>query len=564
MKKLRSALRKFFFPPHGSPRWLMVLPYAFMGVLTLLLLIGVAYSWDYTNSSYFCGTSCHTMPPEFAAYETSPHAQVACVECHIGREFIGNQIFRKAGDLKHVVAMTFKTYDYPIFADNMRPARESCEKCHTPEKFSDDSLRTITQYLDDTNNTPESIYLIMKTGGGTKREGLGRGIHWHIANKVLYYATDSGEQSIPYIRVYNDDGSITEYVDVTADFDPASISGNYLKEMDCITCHNRITHEIPTPAKSMDSVILRGIVDATIPNIHEKGVEVLSASYTTQEEGLTSIANLEDYYQTNYPDYYNSHQDSIKAAVTAILDIYSQTVFIDQKVDWTTHPNNLGHIDSPGCFRCHDGKHLNNHQQAIRLECNLCHAIPVVASSQDFVANIEISRGPEPELHLNSNWISLHHIAFDATCANCHTTQDAGGTSNTSFCSNSACHGNVWKYAGFDAPALRDILKQQLPPPQPVATPAPVVGTPTFDANIQPIFAARCTACHNPTSAPLGLDLSTYASTMKGGSNGAVVIPNDSVNSVFIIKQSIQHFANVSADELKLLIQWIDAGAPEK
>ncbi len=564
MKRFLAKIRQFFFPPQGSPRWLRILPYAVLGVLTLLVLIGGAYGWDYTNSSPFCGTTCHTMPPEYAAYETSPHAHIACVECHIGREFIGNQIFRKAGDLKHIVSLAFKTYTYPIFADNMRPARESCEKCHTPEKFSDDSLRMVTHYQDNNDNTPEYIYLILKTGGGAKREGLGLGIHWHIVNKVLYYPTDQAEQNIPYIRVYNDDGTTTEYVDVASNFDPASINESNLKTMDCITCHNRITHRIYTPTESMDSVLSRGIIDSAIPDIHKIGVDVLSATYTNQAAALTAITDLEEVYKTEYPDYYSSHTDTVKAAITAIQNIYNQSVFIDQKVDWNTHPNNIGHIDSAGCFRCHDGKHLNNQQAAIRLECNLCHSIPVVATSKDFVSRIEISRGPEPQTHQNPNWINLHRDAFDATCSNCHSTGDAGGTSNSSFCSNSACHGTVFTYAGFDAPALRQILQSQLPTPAPVPTPAPLIGTPTYTVNIQSIFTSLCATCHNATAPSAGLDLSTYASLMKGGQDGPVILPGDSVNSLLFKKQSAKHYANMTADELNLIIQWIKAGAPEK
>ena len=563
MKKVLSALRRFFFPPQGSPRWLMVLPYAILGVLTILVIIAGAYGWEYTNSPAFCGTTCHTMPPEYAAYQASPHARVSCVECHIGREFIGNQIFRKAGDLQHVISMTFHTYEYPIFANNMRPARESCEKCHNPEKFSDDSFRVITHYLNDPANTTEYTYLILKTGGGAKREGLGRGIHWHIVNKILYYPADSTEQNIPYIRVYNDNGTTTEYVDVSANIDPSKIPESSLKEMDCITCHNRVTHNIPNPSDSMDSSLQRGKIDSTIPYIHEKGVEVLSYSYTSQVEAMAGIAELDNFYKTKYPDYYAGHQDAITTAISVIQNIYNQTVFIDQKVNWTTHQNNVGHINSPGCFRCHDGKHLNSNQQAIRLECNLCHSIPVVASSQDFLTKIEISRGPEPTSHLNPNWINLHHDAFNATCSDCHTTGNPGGTSNTSFCSNSACHGTVFTYAGFNAPKLREILQSQLPPQPPTPTPAPVVGNPTFDANIAPIFTAKCIVCHNSSNPPKDLDLSSYASVMKGGADGPVIVPGDAANSLLVKIQSSQHFANVTNDQLSLIIQWINTGALE-
>ncbi len=562
MKKFRSWLKQFFFPPANAPLSIRILPYAILGILTIAVLIGGAYGWQYTNSPSFCGTTCHTMPPEYAAYQVSPHAQIACVECHIGREFIGNQIFRKAGDIKHLIATTFHTYEYPIMATSMRPARESCETCHSPEKFSDDSLRVIQHFTPDASNTPFTITLILKTGGGSKQNGLGRGIHWHIVNKVYYYATDATQQNIPYIRVINDDGSVTEYTDVSANFDPASVDQSKLVEMDCITCHNRITHRIYTPEESVDTSMSLGKISTTIPEIRLKGVEVLRRTYTTQEQGLAGIAGLENYYKTYYPDFYSTNKELIQTAIMELQTIFTNSVFIDQKVDWNAHPNNIGHIDSAGCFRCHDGKHMDAQQQAIRLECNLCHSIPIVSTSQDLVTRIEISRGPEPNSHLNPNWIGLHHSAFDATCSNCHTTGDPGGISNTSFCSNSACHGTVYKYAGFNAPALRDILQTQLPAPVP--TPAPVIGIPTFTANIQPIFAARCTMCHSGASAPVGLDLSTYAGVMQGSRNGVVILPGDSAGSKLIQVQSGKHYANLSAEELKLVKQWIDANAPER
>src|SRR4030065_2611283 len=104
LRKLRTTLRNFFFPPRGSARWLLILPYAVLGLITIALLVGGAYAWDYTNSPSFCGTSCHTMPPEYAAYQVSPHARISCVDCHIGKGFIATRITRKAGDLKHVYA----------------------------------------------------------------------------------------------------------------------------------------------------------------------------------------------------------------------------------------------------------------------------------------------------------------------------------------------------------------------------------------------------------------------------------------------------------------------------
>jgi cytochrome c5 len=182
--------------------------------------------------------------------------------------------------------------------------------------------------------------------------------------------------------------------------------------------------------------------------------------------------------------------------------------------------------------------------------------------SQDFVANIEISRGPVPESHLNPNWISLHNQVFDSTCESCHTTEDPGGTSNTSFCSNSACHGSVYTYAGFDAPALREILQEQLPPPPAESTPVDTEN-PTFESAIGPLFEAKCTVCHGDASPQKGLDLSTYAGTLEGGESEPAVIPGDSAGSLLVQVQSGAHFATFSDDELDVVKNWIDAGAPE-
>ena len=562
MRKLRERLARFFFPAPGSPPWMLILPYTALGVLTLILLTGGIYGWEYTNSPGFCGTACHTMPPQDVVYKQSPHANVTCEECHIGRASFVNQLTRKSQGLKETYYQVFGLYEFPIRAKALRPARDTCETCHLPETFSDDSLRIISHYGEDLNNTQSRIYLIMKTGGGAKREGLGRGIHWHIVNKVEYYPLDGLDQEIPYIRVQNDDGTTTEYRDVESAFDPSTLDETKLVTMDCVTCHNRITHEFASPEKMVDSAMSRGAIDPSIPFIHEKTVAVLYVQYESREEAFAAFDNLGEYYKTT--DYYTGHSEQIASAVQALKDIYDSSVFPDQEVDWTTHPNNLGHIKFPGCFRCHDGKHLNTDNEAIRLECNLCHSIPIVAGKDDFVTTIEISRGPEPESHLNPNWISLHNQVLNDTCSACHTVADPGGTTNTSFCSNSACHGNVYTYAGFDAPQLREILQAQLPAPQPTPEPSTLTGAPTFDNYVGALFATRCTVCHGDL-ATAGLKLLTYADTMKGSAKGPIIVPGDSANSVLVQVQSTgSHFANLTAEELELIKQWIDAGAPEK
>ncbi len=564
MKKLRERIAKFFYPEPGSPPWRFILPFATLIFLFIAVVFGGIHTWEYTNSNQFCGTVCHTMPPQSVAFQESPHSNVTCEECHIGRASFMDQAMRKTQGIKESYYEIFKLYEYPIRAKALRPSLDTCEKCHRPETFSDDSLRVINHFADDRENTASSIYLIVKTGGKNARQGNARGIHWHISSKVLYYSDDELSQEIPYVRVYNEDGTFIEYTDVESGFDPSTIDESQLKQMDCVTCHNRVTHNFKVPSKSVDESMASGLIDPSIPLIHQKAVAALSEKYETRDEAVKAIAAIEEDYKSNLFDYYSQNGKEIQAAVAEIQAIYDRTVFHDQKIDWTTYPNNLGHINAPGCFRCHDGKHLNDLNESVRLECNVCHSIPVVAKADDFVTNIEISRGPEPETHFNPNWISMHNQAIGPSCSNCHSTEDPGGTSNTSFCSNTACHGSVFTYAGFDAPALREIIQSQLPTPEPELEIPVLTGDPTYENYVGALLTLKCTGCHTEgDAAPKGLDLSTYAAAMKGSDNGAVITPGDA-NSVLIQIQSADHFKNFTIEELNNVIQWITTGAPEK
>ncbi len=563
MKNWVKKVQLFFFPPAGTPKWQRILPYAILGLISLIVFIAGGAAWEYTNSSQFCGTACHTMPPEYTSYLTSPHARVACVECHLGRGFIAQNFTRKAGDAKHIISLAFKDYEFPITAHELRPARDTCEKCHFPEKFSDDSLREIKHFGNDSANTPTSTYLVMKTGGGAKRLGLGRGIHWHVENQVLFYATDGREQEIPYVQVIKDDGTIDEYIDIETNFDPSTITTEDLVEMECTTCHNRITHLVNYPEDMIDQMLSQGVISPSIPDIRRLAIDIFYREYETTDLGIIAVGGLKDYYETYEEEFYAENSALINGAIEELQNAFQQSVYVEQKSDWNSHPNNVGHEFSPGCFRCHDGQHLNAADEAIRLECNVCHSIPVVAGAADFVADIEISRGPEPESHLSPNWIGLHRDIFDHTCENCHTTADPGGVSDTSFCSNSACHGNVWEYAGFDAPKLRAILMEQLPEPE--LEPEPLElgdASPTFDKVIKVVFELRCVSCHG-IDGIAGLNLTSYETALAGGSSGAAVIPGEAENSLLIEKGVGGHFAQFTTEELEWVTEWVEAGAVE-
>lgn len=556
-----NRLRNFFFPPPGTVRSRGTMLFMLGGAAVFIgLLLAIPPVWEYSNSVEFCGTTCHTMPPEYSVYLVSPHARVLCVDCHIGRDLILIQAFRKVGHLRLVAATVLDDFEYPIRTSEMRPARETCERCHYPQKFSDDSLRTLKRTENNRENSPYNIYLVMRTGGGTQREGLGRGIHWHIENKISYIATDRDEQEIPWVRVETPDGQVKEYVSINSPIDTSNLDQYTIHEMDCTTCHNRIAHLLDSPEAAVDKVIASKLLPSTIPFIRVRGVELLSDHYESTAQALESIDSLDSYYRDNYPDFYAEGKDQVTEAIKVLKELYQFGNYPEQQLTWKTHPNNTGHKDSPGCFRCHDGQHISADGEVVRLECNLCHSIPQVVRPGAIEPLLPLSTGIEPKSHLDSTWIARHHMVFDSTCANCHNVQNPGGKDDSSFCSNSQCHGVDWKYAGFDAPGLATVLGITQVLPTPLLE--DFTDTPTY-AILQPLFDQQCSACHG-ASPSKGLRVTDYASLLKGSADGPVITPGSPDQSKIIAVLTEGHFAKLTDHQLALLRQWIAEGVVEQ
>ena len=300
-------MRRIFKWLRSIPRpvaWVVV-----VGCLLFMMAFAVVFTataWEYTNSPEFCGTTCHTMPPEYTAYQVSPHARIACVDCHLGQDSFRQAVPAKAKEITHVTNALFNTYEPPIYVKNLRPARDTCEKCHNPDKFSFDSLAQFSRFATDEQNSEDRYYMSFKTGGGKEEQGLGRGIHWHIDSEVYYYTDDPLKQTIPYIKVVGKDGQVSEYFDVEAGLPPdfGTTNAAQLKRMDCIDCHNRISHNFRSPDNSMDLALNNGQIDKTIPVIKQKGVEGLEPALRVKEQAHTAIEGLAAWYQENYPDYY--------------------------------------------------------------------------------------------------------------------------------------------------------------------------------------------------------------------------------------------------------------------
>ncbi|HZD33363.1 MAG TPA: cytochrome c3 family protein, partial [Candidatus Angelobacter sp.] len=240
-------------------------------------------------------------------------------------------------------------------------------------------LKVFSHYGTDEQNTPRVLRLLIKTGGGDP--GLGQstgGIHWHmnIANHMTYIATDDQRQVIPWVRMEDNQGNFTEFMSKDSPLTSEQIDKGTKRKMDCIDCHNRPSHVYTPPDVSVDRSMAAGSIDPTLPFVKAQAVEALVADYKTQDEALTAIGQkLPKFYQEKYPQIATAQAGKISAATDEVKRIYNASFFPAMKVNWKTHPNNIGHMYYPGCFRCHDGNHVSKDGRVISKNCNSCHTL---------------------------------------------------------------------------------------------------------------------------------------------------------------------------------------------
>lgn len=390
---------------------------AFIG----LSVVGSYRAYEFTDSVQFCGQLCHSvMAPEFTAYQLSPHARVACVDCHVGAGATW-YVKSKLSGVRQVFATVFKTYPRPIPTPvhNLRPAAETCEKCHWPKMFYGAQLKVFTHYSSDEKNTPRQIRMLISTGGGDPATGVPEGIHWHmnIANEITYVASDEKRQEIPYVRLKDREGRVTEYFAKDSRLTKEDLAKRATRRMDCIDCHNRPTHIYVPPDLAVDSSLLARRLDASLPFLKQQGVAALTAAYSTTDAAIEGIAkSVESFYQTKYPDIAKSKQLEIRNAIEELQRIYRHTTFPEMKLNWQTHPNNVGHFYFNGCFRCHDGQHVSPDGKILSKDCQGCHTVLSQEEGGVSVAAVEK--------------VSFEHPVDlgDLTQVNCSDCHGSGGT----------------------------------------------------------------------------------------------------------------------------------------
>jgi nitrate/TMAO reductase-like tetraheme cytochrome c subunit len=339
---------------------------------------------SYMDSPNFCGQSCHVMAPQWTAYQVSPHSHVACVECHIGSG-VAAAVHAKVNGTKQLVEVTFGTYPMPIKAElsSLRPARATCEECHSPTRFVGEKLLVETAYGDDEKNSPTKTVLALHLGGVDSLSHLS-GIHGHHLDHYEYVATDSTYQTIIAVNRHNADGTVTQFV--SSDW-KGPVKG-LTRQMDCIDCHNQATHVFQSAADAINESMLDGSPNPALPFVHKKGMELITAEYGSQAEAASKItAGLSDFYRTQYPAIWSGQRGAVDAAAKTLVAIYERNVYPNMKVTWGTYPNNIGHNDmgghnsSAGCSRCHDGNHTSKDGQTITNDCTVCHNLLAVDES---------------------------------------------------------------------------------------------------------------------------------------------------------------------------------------
>ena len=393
LKRRREGREHIYPPEFPKLSWtnpeLRKLVY-FFGVTTVVnIVIGsqLGYSAvNYMDSVTFCGKTCHTvMQPEYHGLsELAAFARgMRQVPHRAGRGMVREeQALRRAPVARrHLQHLSDARFPTPVH--NLRPARETCETCHWPQKYGEDRVRVINKFADDETNSLTKTVLLMKIGGGNHGIGI-HGTHLGPGVHIRYAATDEQRQNIPWVE-YNGRGRQTLYA--TADAKPNG-GGAPIREMDCMDCHNRPAHSYDLPDRGIDKAMAAGLISNSLPFAKKKGVEILKANYLSRDEAAQKIpAAFAKYYQDTYPAICAQRQAEIAQSGKQLLEVWNRNIFPEMKVTWGAYPMNIGHTDFPGCFRCHDGGHNAKDGKSISQDCNACHNLLAMDEAQPKILN---------------------------------------------------------------------------------------------------------------------------------------------------------------------------------
>lgn len=355
----------------------------FIGIATainIMVFSQLSYrAVHFMDSTQFCGTACHqVMQPEYTAYQNAAHSHVDCVQCHIGpgAEW---ELRAKISGTRQLFKVLFNSYSRPTPAPvhNLRPANDTCGACHFPGKTFGDRVKVFSKYGEDETNTLTKSVLLLRIGGGRQKTGI-HGAHLADGVKIRFRPGDEKRQTIPWVERAKPGEATTVYIATGAD--PSALEKLPMRDMDCTDCHNRPAHNYEMPEAALDRAMDDGRIDPALPFAKKTGLALLKKGYPAGGEGEIATA-FRAFYQSKYPDLLAAKKVTIDAAAANLLAIYRRNIFPEMNVGWGTYPNHLGHMDFPGCFRCHDDDHKSaDGKKVIGQDCSACHEL--VASDE--------------------------------------------------------------------------------------------------------------------------------------------------------------------------------------
>jgi len=405
----------------GDPRQRRVATFFLFGTAIFLFVsaIGSYQAFEFTESVSFCGTLCHTvMEPEHVAHKNSAHARVACVACHVGPG-ADWYVRSKLSGMYQVYAVTMDNYPRPIATpiENLRPAQQVCEQCHWPQKFYAQQYLVRTHYLQDDENTRWDIGLALKVGPAEQSQGYKSGIHWHVNPdvKIEYFPADEKRESLPWVRYTNlKNGEVKIFRDEEND-SPQDVKQTELRTMDCLDCHNRPSHRYRSPNEYLNLAMSSGDLPNDLPELKATATQLCAQEYATSEEAAAAIKQgLTALYRDSYPQIWEKRQTDVEKAITVVQEAFARNTFPAMKVSWAVYPDHIGHLESNGCFRCHNDRHRTEAGEVISKNCDLCHVIV----KQGEPGSLEVARATESlefrhPVDIGEDWKEL-------ACAECH------------------------------------------------------------------------------------------------------------------------------------------------
>ncbi len=258
----------------------------------------------------------------------------------------------------------------------------------------------------------------MKTGPEYSGLGLKEGIHWHINPdlNIEYISENDKRESITYVKYTNKKtGAVKIFRNSGNPISDSLVTASVPRVMDCIDCHNRPSHNYNSPTVYFDKAMLRGAISKDIPFFKKAAMGILKETFSDRDTALIKIKeSITSYYTAGFSDYYSKNKSLIDSSITAVQKAFAENTFPKMKVTYDHYPEHIGHLESDGCFRCHNDAFVAADGTKISRECNLCYTIVGQGrqGSMEF-SNIKENLEFKHPINIGTAW-------KEANCSECH------------------------------------------------------------------------------------------------------------------------------------------------